>query len=179
MKILVKIQLLLLGIWLGAAIFFGAAMAPTAFRVLPNSALAGSLVSHTLTIVNFSGIAIGVLLLLLSFVPRAGSARAWAWFERFLLFVIAAACGFGQAVIGLYLEQLRKLADKPIDQLPPNSSIKLSFDQWHQYSVWILATAMIAAFIAFFVIARSSDRKKVSSNSDDMPKFDLPDELKM
>ncbi len=53
-----QMRLLLLGMWLGAAIFFGAAVAPALFGVLRNaglanaSELAGSIVARLLQFIN-------------------------------------------------------------------------------------------------------------------------------
>ena len=61
MSTLNNIRLLLLASWLGAAVFFSAAVAPSAFRVLkafslPNaSEMAGAIVTRTLSVINTSG----------------------------------------------------------------------------------------------------------------------------
>ena len=68
-----NIRLLLLASWLGAAIFFSAAVAPNAFRVLrafnlPNqSEIAGAIVSRTLAFINTSGFIVSIVLLLTAF----------------------------------------------------------------------------------------------------------------
>src|SRR5438067_2233687 len=46
------VRLLLIAIWLGAAVGFSFAVAPSAFVVLPTHELAGNLVTRTLGIVN-------------------------------------------------------------------------------------------------------------------------------
>lgn len=50
---------LVLGSWLGAWLLFAVGVAPTAFRVLPSSELAGSLVGPLLRLLHLSGIAAG------------------------------------------------------------------------------------------------------------------------
>lgn len=174
MKILSKIELLLIGLWLGAAVFFTFGVAPSAFSVLPNSILAGNIVNRTLTIINFSGVIIGVVLLLLSFIPRGDARAIWVWLQRLLLLILAVACGAGQAIIGLYMTYLRSLTNKPIGELAVNDPIKMQFDMWHQYSVWILITAMIVAFLAFFIISRSSTATITKTKKDDPLDFDFP-----
>ena len=72
-KILRVICLLLLGVWLGAAIFFSAAVAPSVFAVLrsaglPNAnTLAGSVVNRLLTIINHGGFEIALFVLVISY----------------------------------------------------------------------------------------------------------------
>ena len=48
------VRLLLLGLWLGAAMFFSFAVAPSAFAVLPARELAGAIVTRTIGIVRAS-----------------------------------------------------------------------------------------------------------------------------
>lgn len=179
MKILSKIEQLLIALWLGAAVFFAFAVAPSSFAVLPSTDLAGFVVNRTLTIINFSGLIISVILLLISFISRGEARSIWAWVQRILLVFVALACAAGQAIIGVYLEQLRGYSEKPISELAADNPIKIQFDMWHQYSVWILFAGMIAAAVAFFVISRTYSGTKVETESDIPIDFELPDELKM
>ena len=154
MKILSDVRLLLLSIWLGSAVFF-IAVAQSAFSVLPQRELAGAVVSRTLAILNFGGLVISIILILTSFVGAKNINRASAWIERFLLLVIAAACAIGQFVIGLWLAMIRgQMGGRPIDEIPADDPLRLQFDRLHNWSEWVLMAAMIAALIAFFVIAR-------------------------
>jgi hypothetical protein len=61
MKFLSDIRLLLVAIWLGAALLF-IAVAQSAFAVLPQREMAGLVVGRTLAILNFSGIALFIVL---------------------------------------------------------------------------------------------------------------------
>ena len=153
MKLLSDIRLLLLSIWLGSAVFF-IAVAQSAFAVLPQRELAGAMVSRTLAILNFGGLAIAIVLILTSFIGAKSINRYSAWIERFLLLVVGAACGIGQFVIGLWLSMLRSQMAKPIDEVAADDPLRLQFDKLHTWSEWVLLIAMIAGVIAFFVIAR-------------------------
>jgi len=179
MRIISKIELLLIGIWIGAACFFSFAVAPSAFAVLPSSALAGNVVNRTLTIINFSGMIIGIILIGLSFIPRGEVKKIWVWVQRILLLILTSACVAGQMIIGLYLEYLRKLTETPISDLASDSPIKLRFDMWHQYSVWVLVVGMISALLAFFVISRKYSSAVKGKKDVAIPDFELPDDLKM
>ncbi len=179
MKILSKIELLLIGLWLGAALFFSLAVAPSLFIILPSREWAGVVVGRTLTIINFSGLIIGAILFLLSFIPRGEAKRAWAWIQRVLLILFVLACGAGQAIIGIYMEYLRKLSDVPISKLPADNALKMQFDMWHQYSVWVLVAGMIAALLVFFVISRNYSGTTKTNKKNDPLDFNLPDELKL
>lgn len=165
MKLLSDIRLLLLGLWLGAAVFF-IVVAQSSFAVLPSRELAGSVVSRTLMILNFSGLGIAVLLILTSFIVRKEANRFWLWAERFLLLIIAAAGAVGQFVIGLWLQFTRaQMGGKPIDEFAADDPLRLQFNNLHDYSQWALMAGMGAALLAFFIIANRSGRSAAASRS--------------
>ena len=148
MKFISDIRLLLLGLWLGAAVFF-IAVAQSAFAVLPQRELAGAVVNRTLSVLNYSGLAIGVVLLLTSWIVRSEVSRFWIWVERFLLLVLVAACAVGQFVIGLWLAMVKAQIGKPIDEVAADDPLRMQFDNLHEWSVWVLFAAMVAALLAF------------------------------
>ena len=161
MKFLSNIRLLLLGLWLGAAVFFSFAVAPGAFAVLPSRELAGAMVSRNLMIVNISGLIIGLIALGGSFVGASGANRFALWTERILLLLLTAACAVGQFVVALWLSFVKAEMGKPIDEVALDDPLRLKFINLHEYSVWILIAAMIAATLAFFLISAKSDKKIV------------------
>ena len=161
MKFLSNIRLLLLGLWLGAAVFFSFAVAPGAFAVLPSRELAGAMVSRSLMIVNISGLIIGLIALGGSFVGASGANRFALWTERILLLLLTAACAVGQFVVALWLSFVKAEMGKPIDEVALDDPLRLKFINLHEYSVWILIAAMIAATLAFFLISAKSDKKIV------------------
>lgn len=152
MKLLFDFRILLLGLWLGAACFFSFAVAPSAFAVLPTRELAGSVVNRTLAIVNYSGIIIGLLLLASSYVRRENVNRVRLWIEQGTLFLLSAACAFGQFVIAARLSSLRQSIGRPIDEVAVDDPLRVAFNDLHSYSVTILIVAMISAVIAFFLL---------------------------
>src|SRR4051794_6500892 len=100
MKFFSDIRLLILGLWLGAAVFF-IGVAQTAFSLLPQRELAGAVVGKNLSILNLSGLAIATLLILTSLVGTATVNKFWLWTERSLLLLLGATCAVGQFVIGI------------------------------------------------------------------------------
>jgi hypothetical protein len=153
MNFVADLRTLLLALWLGAALFFSFAVAQSAFAVLPSRELAGSVVNRTLAIVNYSGLVIGLFLLVSSFISRKGVNRKRLWAEQILLSLLSAACFVGQFVIGARLHSLREQMSGPIDQLAADDPLRVAFNSLHGYSVIILLAAMIAAMIAFFLLA--------------------------
>lgn len=162
MKFFSDIRLLLLAIWLGAAVFF-IGVAQSAFAVLTDRELAGAVVGRNLTILNFGGIGIAVILLLTSLVGTAKISTFWLWVERFLLLLLAAACAVGQFVIGIWLSSIRSQIGKPIDEVAMEDPLRIQFNTLHEYSVWVMFAAMAAALIAFFII---SNRKFGAAKAD-------------
>lgn len=177
MKFLANVRLLLLGIWLGAAVFF-IAVAQSAFAVLPERELAGAVVNRTLSVLNFGGLAISAILLLTSFIAGKSSRQFLVWGERFLLLIIAIACAAGQFVIGLWLSAVRTQAGKPIDQLAADDPLRVQFNNLHEWSVWVLIAGMAAALIAFFLIA---NRRFVAASAkiDPTAPYDFSKEFKI
>lgn len=179
MKFFTSIRLVLLGIWLGAACFF-VVVAQSAFAVAGNESalreMAGAVVNRTLAILNYSGLAVGVLLIIMSLVGMKTAAKFWVWVERFLLLIVTGACAIGQFVISQWLLYLRLEMNKPIDQFAMDDPMRMRFDQLHQYSVWVLMAAMIAALLAFLIIAnRKFGAGKIKSADDPA----LPNEFKI
>ena len=176
MKFLSDIRLLLLAIWLGAAVFF-IAVAQSAFAVLPQRELAGAVVSRTLVVLNFGGIAIFVILLLTSFISSSRVSSFWLWVERILLTIVTAACLIGQFVFGVWISLKRSEIGRPIDELAPDDPLLAQFNMLHEYSVWTLIVGMSAALITFFIIANRKFAKKTSTASTEP--YDFEKEFKV
>ena len=107
------------------------------------------------------GLIIGLILLASSFINAANTNRFALWTERILLLLLTLACAVGQFVIALWLRIVKTEMGKPIDEFAADDPLRLKFNNLHEYSVWVLIAAMIAALLAFFLIAGQSDKKIV------------------
>ena len=151
-----NITLILIACWLGAAIFFSAAVAPAAFSVLrsfqvPNaSEIAGAVVNRSLSVVNVSGFVIGLLAFLVALMLRS----RWYIIELVALAVLAIMTAVGQWYIAARIHAIRAALNVPIDQLALTDPQRVAFSSLHRYSVIALSIAIIAAFIASLLIAR-------------------------
>jgi hypothetical protein len=152
MKFLSDIRLLLLGLWLGAAVFF-IGVAQNAFAVIEQRELAGAVVGRNLALLNISGLIIAAILIALSLVGAGRSRRFPLWAERSLLLLVGAACAVGQFVIGIWIGLVKQQIGRPIDELAVDDPLRIQFNTLHLYSQWALLTGMAAALIAFFIIA--------------------------
>jgi len=154
-------RLILISLWLGAAIFFSAVVAPSAFSVLrsfdlPNaSEIAGTIVTRTLSIVNVSGFIAGIFLLLTLFSTRPTKGRIALIIELVCISVVIVTTGVGHWVIAARMRALRAAMVLPIDQVPVNDARRVAFNSLHVYSVNALGLAMIAALITIILISRS------------------------
>jgi len=165
MRIFSAVRLLLLGLWLGGAAFVIVA-AQNAFAMIPQREIAGSVVGANLTLLNFGGIVIGVLLLLTSTVGSKYVGKVSIWIERFLLLALAGACAVGQFVIGFWMSAIRAQLGKPLDEIAADDPLRQQFNALHEYSVWILFTAIVAALVAFFLISYRKFDTPVKEKSD-------------
>lgn len=154
-----NLRLLLLAGWLGAAIFFSAVVAPSAFKVLRAFSLsnageiAGAIVSRALAAVNTSGFIISLILIITAFALKKRFARRTLICQIVLLSCVAAATGIGEWVIARRMRSLRAAFHGPIDQVAASDAGRMAFDALHGYSVVALLAAMIAALIAFLVMS--------------------------
>jgi hypothetical protein len=151
----------LLAAWFGAALFFGAVVAPAAFGVLRGfglsnaSEIAGGIVTRSLSVVNIAGFLFALLLLLTMFLRRSSSGRVSFMIEGVCLALIALATGVGHWVIAARMRALRAAMVLPIDQIAADDARRIAFNNLHGYSVNALGLAMIAALVAMVLMARS------------------------
>lgn len=154
-------RLILLAVWFGAALFFGAVVAPAAFGVLrsfglPNAnEIAGSIVTRSLSVVNIAGFVIALLLLVTVILRRNSSSRVSFIVECICLGTIALATGVGHWFIAARMRALRAAMVLPIDQIAADDSRRIAFNNLHGYSVNALSVAMIAALVAMVLMARN------------------------
>ena len=160
------LSLLLLGLWLGAAIFFSAAVAPSVFAVLrgaqlPNaSSLAGSIVTRLLSIINQGGFEIGLFLLIIRFFSTRGQKHLRRIAEMISLAIMAIMTALGHWLIAARMVTLRAAMQVPIDQIASTDPHRIEFDNLHRYSVAMLGVAIVAALIAFVLMAIRDDRSQ-------------------
>jgi hypothetical protein len=160
-KMLSFSRLILLACWFGAALFFGAVVAPAAFGVLRSFGLsnaneiAGGIVTRSLSVINIAGFLISLLLLATLILRRTSTGRASFIVECICIAVIALATGVGHWVIAARMRALRAAMVLPIDQIAIDDSRHIAFNNLHGYSVNALGLAMIAALVALVLMARS------------------------
>jgi hypothetical protein len=154
LNVLQDARLLLIALWLGAAVCFSFVVAPSAFAVLPARELAGNLVTRTLAVVNVAGCAISLVLLASAFIGcRSVTRRAW-FVELTALALVALTTFVGHWLINARLLALRHAMGRPIDTVAADDPLRVAFNSLHGYSVAVLSVGMLAAAVALLAIAR-------------------------
>lgn len=149
-------QVIALGVWLGAAAFFSIAVAPALFAVLPSRSLAGAVVGRLLPAILYSGMLIGLIVL----VTDTMAGGRWQWRGRGgLSGLMIVACAVAQFVIGARIEKVRAQIPGAIDDLPLTDARRVAFGRLHGMSVAWLGVAMLAALIALVLAARTAQSR--------------------
>ena len=153
-QILAFIEVLLLGVWLGAMGFFGFAVPQSGFAVLPTREMVGLLVTSTITKVEILGMVIGPLLIVIQLI--SWRARSGARSVRLNLIVLMlAAAAISHFWITPEIVRLRKAMGPVLESFPPTDPLRVQFDHLHGYSVGLLMAAMICGVITLFLTVRS------------------------
>ncbi|MGH7632949.1 MAG: DUF4149 domain-containing protein, partial [Gemmatimonadaceae bacterium] len=143
--------ILILSLWLGAALFFSLGVARAAFQILPSRSLAGQLVGHTLPALLLAGVVGGVLTLWaeLRSTVRAG--------RRLRLLCSASVAILSEAgnLVGQHVDRLRASVGSGFETLPHADPVRLAFGRWHGIAVLLLGFAMLSAAIALVSAARA------------------------
>src|SRR5215472_9758487 len=131
------IRATLLGLWLGAALFFSAVVAPKVFAVLraadvssPNQ-VAGSIVTRTLAVINLGGLLIALLLLLTFLVQSGALKRGLMMTQVICLLLMAITTAVGHWGVAARMVALRASMLMPIDQVAWNDPRRVEFNHLH------------------------------------------------
>jgi hypothetical protein len=144
-------EVCVLALWLGAALFFAAAVAPAAFELLESS-VAGVLVGRLLPAVFFAGIIAGVAVAAIELRwPRPGRRLRWGGAA-----IVAGACASAQLVVAPMIDRLRASAERPIAELARADARRVAFGRLHGVSVAALGVAMLGAAAVMVSAARAA-----------------------
>ncbi len=149
------------GAWLGAMLLLSFVLAPTAFSVIGSRHEAGNLVAATLNTMYLASYIIGPALVFVSVVARpAGRGILWA-LRTILLTLMTLSTVIGREVVGARLVNLRRAMGAMIEAVPADDPVRLLFNQWHQFSVFLMLFNIIAAVtVLLFLSLESSDERR-------------------
>jgi len=146
---------LLLGCWIGSWAGFALLVAPTAFRVLPSTELAGQVVGPVVSALHGYGAAAGVLLALLAWILGRGALLV------VLPLAAAAACAYSELVITPQIAAIRPLVFGP----EGNPELAARFGHLHRISVLIFLSVGLSTLVLLAVHVRAD----APGNEGDLP----------
>lgn len=156
------LQLSTLVVWLGASAFFSIAVAPALFAVLPSRALAGDVVGRLLPPIYYSGIVVGLFVMVTQWRANDG----WSWRGReAAAFVTVLSCAVAQLFIAPRILRVRAEIPGPIEALSADDPRRVAFGRLHGVSVAWLGVAMLAALVAAIIAGRSIERRRRNFHS--------------
>jgi Domain of unknown function (DUF4149) len=151
-NILRFVQVFALGTWVGSIFYFSAAVAPGAFRVLPNQDQAGALVQFTLGRLHTLGV-IAALLYLFASVGLAqsfkGLIRPAAIGVVLMLLLTITSQQFVTPKLAALRAQMGSIA-----ATPTTDPLRVEFDRLHRISVNIEGSVLLIGFAALFLTVR-------------------------
>ena len=138
-------QICLLALWLGAAGFLAAVVAPAAFEVLPSRELAGAIVGRTLPVLFGLGIAVGLATLAIELVAAP---RPYRLGRIVAACITALACAIAQLGVAPRIAALRASLSAPLASLATEDPQRVAFARLHMLSVAWLGVAILAGAVA-------------------------------
>ena len=150
------LEVLSLGVWLGAAFFVGVLLAPGAFALMPTRELAGNVVGMALTRLHLLAYACGTIFLAANFAlsqERSG-VRRWApaLVALMLILTVVSQHFITPKVAGLRTQMSAEHGS--VDQTPKESPLRQQFGMWHGFSSLLELMVMLLAAVALFLSIR-------------------------
>jgi uncharacterized membrane protein len=152
-SILRTIEFLALSVWLGSDVFLSFVVAPGAFRVLaPNRDQAGAIVGFSLTRMHLSGIALGIVFLLVRLV-RTRSFASFATPAALCVVLMIALTAISQYTVSAKMAALRMQMGS-IQATGADSPLLAEFSRLHTVSVSLESGVLLAGFAAMYLMVR-------------------------
>jgi hypothetical protein len=146
------LQVLVLGGWIGAIVYFAAVVTVGAFAVLPNQDLAGAIVGYTIGGLHEFGVIVAVIYLLAAIClwrsPKALARPAAIGVELMLLLTLAS-----QRIVIPPMDALRAQMGSVAATAATNPS-RVQFDRLHGISVDLEVAILLLGLVALFLTVR-------------------------
>jgi uncharacterized membrane protein len=157
MSIIRFLMLLSLVVWVGGIIFFAFVLAPTVFHpgILPSRQLSGAVVSRSLGMLHWMGLACGILFLVTSVVDSqvmTGFAAPGAARNLLVCTMIVLT------LISMFAISTRMLALRNdmvfIDNVPQDDARRVEFNRLHVWSTRLEGAVLIFGLAVIFLTSR-------------------------
>lgn len=151
------LEILSLGVWVGAAFFVGVLLAPGAFALLPTREMAGNVVGMALTRLHWLAIGCGAIFLASRFALSAEmpSLRKGAPILVVLMLVLTLASQFGVTPKLAALRAQMSAEHGSIDTTPKESPQRRQFGQLHGVSSLAEMLVLLLGATALFLAVRT------------------------
>lgn len=156
MSFLRFLMLLSLVLWIGGLIFFAFVVAPSAFKVLPTTHLAGNVVAVTLGKLHWIGIVSGLVYLIASLLYSYytnGTAHVFA-FRHILVCLMLALTLISQFGIIPRMDALRASLGE-VSAVPIDNPQRVQFDDLHVWSTRVDGAVLLLGLVVVYATARS------------------------
>ena len=151
------LSLLALVVWIGGIAFFAFVLAPTVFYpgILPSRQWAGQVVSRSLSILHWMGLACGVVFLVTSVLDSQVTAGFAAVFSGRNLLVCAM---IGLTLVSIFAISRPMLALRNdmvfIDSIPHDDARRMEFNRLHVWSTRLESTVLLLGLAVIYLTAR-------------------------
>jgi len=151
-SVLQFVRVFALGSWVGSAFYFGAAVAPGAFRVLSSQDQAGVLVEFTLGRLHLLGVVAAVLFLLASLIlgmSSEASPKTLIVPSIGVVIMLALTLISQDVVIRRMMDLRREMVS--VVATPPDNPARVEFDRLHGASVDLEGAVLLIGFASLFL----------------------------
>ena len=153
---------LVLGLWLGALVFFGAVLAPIAFSQLPplfatpaaGIHAAGMIVGGSLVRLHWIGLFCGLIFLVVSVLARAHYRTIIP--QAVLVLVMMLLTAYSQFSIIPRMDTARESVGGNVEAVAANNPGRQIFDRLHQRSVHVESLILLCGVAALFATTHCS-----------------------
>lgn len=161
------LRLLALVVWVGGLIFFAFVVAPVAFKILPSSHMAGTVVAGTLKVLNIIGVVCALVLLVCCTVLWLNAARSslprrttrLISAQLWLLLVMLAATACVQWRIVPAMENDRIAAGGDVAVAPADNPARRHFERLHPISEKVEGSALLLGLGVVVLTALEPDQR--------------------
>jgi uncharacterized membrane protein len=151
------LMLLSLVVWVGGILFFAFVLAPTVFHpgILPSRQLAGAVVSRSLGILHWMGLASGLVFLVTSLLQSRVVTGVAAPFATRNLLVYAMIGLTLTSMLGVSTRMLALRNDMVfLDDIPQDDARRVEFNRLHLLSTRLESTVLLLGLGVIFLTAR-------------------------
>src|SRR5450631_1313971 len=157
MSLMRFLMLLSLVVWVGGIMFFAFVLAPTVFHpgILPSRLLAGAVVSRSLGILHWIGLASGLVFLVTAMVQSQVTTGVTEAFAGRNLLVFAMIALTLISMFGISTRMLALRSDMVfIDDVPHDDARRVEFNRLHVWSTRLESMVLLLGLAVIFLTAR-------------------------